>query len=128
MALDATALDQIVAVGRASTRDRDKRAIEWARELQVSLHKAPEDLTVQVKLTPDGCWHKKAIGGKHTACGRPLGGFASRDETYAGELCESCFTTFELIELSRLANDDDLQPADMTSIYDEEGTYPWRKR
>ena len=120
------------AVRRLFDRDRDEVRIETPHEAGGDACTIKqydrENLDVQVRLAPKGLWHKKAIGGKHTACGRPLGGFASRDETYAGELCESCFTTFELIELSRLANDDDLQPADMTSIYDEEGTYPWRKR
>lgn len=56
-----------------------------------------EDLAVQVKLTPDGPWHRKAIGGQHTACGRELGGYATRDDVYDHQLCaEGCFTAFEI--------------------------------
>lgn len=55
------------------------------------------DLEVQVRLAPDDrTWHRKAIGGQYTACGR-LGGYASRDESYEGQLCDDgCFSRFEL--------------------------------
>lgn len=58
--------------------------------------KAPEAPDVHVKLTRTGAWHRKAIGGATTACGRPLGGYAVREETYDGDLCPDCFTAFEI--------------------------------
>lgn len=56
-----------------------------------------EDLTVQVRLAPQGLWHKKAIGGLHTACGDPIiqDWLSLREETYAGDMCPTCFTQFE---------------------------------
>jgi hypothetical protein len=54
-----------------------------------------DDLDVQVKLGPRGLWHKKAIGGNFTACGIPLGGYATRAEDYRGTLCPTCFTAWE---------------------------------
>jgi hypothetical protein len=115
MNLDAN-VDQIVAVGRASTRDEQGRwTHEWTQEVLASTLAPVEDLTVQVKLTLNGCWHRKAIGGKHTACGKPLGGWASRDESYAGLLCEEgCFSPYEMHELARLpaSKDDDYVPSE----------------
>lgn len=59
--------------------------------------RAREDLTVQVKLTRTGVWHRKLIGGGSTACGRPLGGYAVRDESYEGDLCrDGCFSAYEV--------------------------------
>ena len=103
------AVDEIAVVARTTTRDEQGRwTPEWEREQISSLRDNQEDLTVQVKLTLNGCWHKKAIGGRFTACGRPLGGYASRDESYAGNLCEDgCFSQLERLELARLANEDD---------------------
>lgn len=107
---DAVAQDQIVVVGRASSKDLFQL---WEYEQSLSLYLDPQDLTVQVKLGPKGCWHRKAIGGKQTACGRPLGGYASRDESYAGDLCdEGCFSRHELHELARLTDDGEPQPKD----------------
>jgi hypothetical protein len=106
--------DQIAIIGRATTRDEQGRwTPEWTREVLASTLAPAEDLTVQVKLALNGCWHRKAIGGKQTACGRPLGGWASRDESYAGLLCEEgCFSPYEMHELARLAasKDDDYVP------------------
>jgi hypothetical protein len=89
--------------------DVDKaRALAWARALRVSRALPIEDLTVQVKVTPTGPWHRKAIGGHLTACGIRLGGFASRDESYAGTLCQDgCFSRFEReIALTGVPDDD----------------------
>lgn len=57
-----------------------------------------EDLSVHIKLSPLGPWHKKAIGGHRTACGDPvIDNYAIREETYTGtgKLCETCFTPYE---------------------------------
>ena len=63
------------------------------------------DLTMQVKLQPNGVWHRKLIGATHSACGIPMGGWASRDESYLGELCtHGCFSPFEL-ELNRTSKE-----------------------
>jgi hypothetical protein len=105
---DAVPQDQIVVVARTSSRD-----LHWQFEQQLSLRLDPKDLTVQVKLSPKGCWHRKAIGGKQTACGKPLGGYGSRDESYRGDLCtEGCFSRHELHELARLTDDGELPPKD----------------
>ena len=108
MPLDAAAVDQIVVVGRASTRD-----LSWDQDLRHSLRTDPKDLTLQVKLSLKGCWHRKAIGGKRTACGHLLGGYAARDERYTGDLCsDGCFSPYELHELGRLASVDAPLPED----------------
>ena len=89
--------------------DADKvRALAWAREVRASRAIPIEDLTVQVKMTPTGPWHRKAIGGHLTACGVRLGGFASRDESYNGALCQDgCFSRFEReIALTGVPDDD----------------------
>jgi hypothetical protein len=54
-----------------------------------------ENLDVQVRLAPKGLWHKKAIGGFHTACGIAIGDYHTRGESYVGPLCPTCFTPFE---------------------------------
>ena len=74
----------------------------------VSLYES-EDLTVQVRIADaDGnvtCWHRKAIGGKTTACGQPIAYrhyVALRAETYLGHLCsDGCFSDFELLQSRR---------------------------
>lgn len=116
--------DQVVIVGRVSTRERVDHEL-WFHEIKASLRLDPRDLSVQVKLTIDGEWHRKAIGGRRTACGRALGGYASRDESYVGTLCdEGCFSEFERVELARAsdADDDDAHLED-----DETNTPPWAR-
>lgn len=58
-----------------------------------------EDLTVQIR-DDDSIWHRKAIGGLHTACGEPIEtrlGQELRHERYEGRLCRcGCFSKFEL--------------------------------
>ena len=61
---------------------------------------AKKDLTVHVKLAVRGFWHKKAVGGEFTACGEPLGGYATRPEAYEGDMCPTCFTMFERHKLA----------------------------
>jgi hypothetical protein len=108
--IDDVQTDQIVVVGRASTRDRAEHS-NWVCAQLRSLSLDPKDLTVQVKLTIHGEWHRKAIGGKQTACGQSLGGYASRDESYAGMLCEDgCFSPHELLELARLTAGNETVP------------------
>ncbi len=56
-----------------------------------------EDLEVQVRLSPDDFWHRKAIGATHTACGLKMDAYASRDESYEDSLCpDGCYSRFEL--------------------------------
>lgn len=55
-----------------------------------------EDLSVQVKLSMNGEWHKKAVGGVTTACGESMGAYATRDDQYMGKLCTTCFTAYEI--------------------------------
>ncbi len=51
----------------------------------------------QVKASPRGRWCNPAVGRAFTRCGKPLGAYALRDETYLGDLClDGCFTHFEL--------------------------------
>ena len=99
--------DEIGIVERTAS-DADKAALAWARELRASQTIPAEDITVQVKVTPAGPWHRKAIGGHLTACGIRLGGFASRDESYAGTLCQDgCFSRFEReLALTGVPDDD----------------------
>ena len=61
---------------------------------------AKKDLTVHVKLAVRGAWHKKAVGGEYTACGEPLGGYATRPEAYDGDMCLTCFTPFERFKMA----------------------------
>ena len=68
-------------------------------ELEAAAERDLEDLTVQVQLNCQGPWHRKAVGGLFTACGKPIA-FAyalGRHERYEDQLCpEGCFTPFEL--------------------------------
>lgn len=104
--------DEVGIVERPSSDADNARALAlalaWARELRASRAVPVEDLTVQVKVTPAGPWHRKAIGGHLTACGIRLGGFASRDESYVGLLCQDgCFSRFEReIALTGVPDDD----------------------
>lgn len=76
---------------------------------------AKEDLTVHVKLTRVSWWHKKAIGGVFTACGEAIPEtHAMRGEVYEGDMCETCFTVFE-IQLAARANQPD--PRNDASAY-----------
>lgn len=57
-----------------------------------------EDLSVQVQLLMQGPWHRKAVGGLFTACGKPVD-FAyalGRLERYEDTLCADCFSPYEL--------------------------------
>lgn len=57
-----------------------------------------EDLTLQIH-GDDGCWHRKAIGGRDTACGIPINlrlRQNHRTESYEGNLCRNCYSIFEL--------------------------------
>ncbi len=71
-----------------------------------------EDLTVQIHHD-DGCWHRRAIGGTHTACGLPIlrhDHHTPRHETYTDNLCRgpkrdgvgACFSTWELAKSDEL--------------------------
>lgn len=62
----------------------------------IDIYDRPED-DVQVRLNPNGPWHRKAIGGTQTACGYPLGGYATREDSYETPLCElGCYSPHEL--------------------------------
>lgn len=62
---------------------------------------------VHVKIAPRGCWHRMTVDRTRTACGKLLGAYATRDESYAGDLCQDgCFTTYEL-ELAAKAIEDE---------------------
>lgn len=64
-----------------------------------------EDLSVQVKLTMNGEWHRKAVGGHATACGEPMNGYGTRDEQYMGNMCtRGCFSSYELSLIPAPAN------------------------
>ncbi len=69
-----------------------------------------EDLSVQVR-TDGSRWHRRAIGGRATACGAPIErgwDFDLRYETYRGELCtDGCFSKFELAESDRANREDE---------------------
>jgi hypothetical protein len=71
----------------------------------VIVEEQPEEQPVQVKIHGEAEWHRAAVGGADTACGRSL--FADperrfsrvarqRHESYRGPLCRDCFTSFEL--------------------------------
>jgi hypothetical protein len=68
----------------------------------VALYDTDEDLTVQVRI--DGVWHRKAIGGRSTACGQLIHyrHVEPRKESYLGHLCtDGCFSDFELLQSRR---------------------------
>jgi hypothetical protein len=82
-------------------------AFDLDDEMVVDTFDRREDLSVQVKLTPHGEWHRKAVGGARTACGRALGGYATRIEQYMGKLCEDgCFSKWEISQIPTPAPDD----------------------
>jgi hypothetical protein len=67
-----------------------------------------DDLTVQT-LFDSGFWHRRAIGGRYTACGETINHKHAqelRHEAYDGKICrDGCFSMFELA-LSEQANRD----------------------
>ncbi len=69
---------------------------------------SPEDLTLQTQFD-DGTWHRRAIGGRTSACGLTINSRLQqsiRHETYEGKICRGgCFSYFE-IALSEQANRD----------------------
>lgn len=51
---------------------------------------------MQVKLTIKGEWHRPLAGRGRTACGKALGGYATRDDSLLGSLClDGCFAPYE---------------------------------
>lgn len=66
---------------------------------------------MQVRLEPDGDWHREAVGRAATACGERLkpapamgwGGVAVRKDEYSGKPCPHCFTRYELLIWEQLA-------------------------
>ena len=95
--LETVALDSSV-LSHASHLDPDETFV-------VDVLDRREDLDVQVKLAMNGEWHRKAVGGLFTACGRPLGGYAARPEQYDGAMCEhGCFSVYELSLIPTRAN------------------------
>lgn len=68
-------------------------------EMHEVLARNLEDLSVQVRLLHQGPWHRKAIGGLVTACGKHVD-FAhdlGRLERYEDALCtDGCFSQYEL--------------------------------
>lgn len=96
---------------------RNALALTWdggyldvVRSLKPVAERSREDLTVQVQIA--GEWHRRAIGGRYTGCGRYDLAKMYRDhhysdnrhESYEGKLCQgsdghpSCFTPFEHVE------------------------------
>ena len=56
-----------------------------------------DEPVMHVKPGPRDAWHKMLIDRTRTACGKPLGAYATRDESYTGDLCrDGCFSPFEL--------------------------------
>lgn len=51
----------------------------------------------QLKLTPDGLWHRRVWGngGDHTACGLLIGPAVSRDWILDDALCPRCYSEYE---------------------------------
>jgi hypothetical protein len=78
-----------------------------------------EDLTVQVKIAPNGPWHRKIVSGTHTGCGEAFNGAQVRDDQYMGDMCKAgCFSAFELglIPSSPLAPDRANASATVTAL------------
>jgi hypothetical protein len=74
-----------------------------------------QDLEVQTR-SKGSAWHRRAIGGRATACGEPLDPqfhLGLRHESYHGELCrDGCFSAYELA-LSDEANAEDQERFDV---------------
>lgn len=74
----------------------------WGQEPSTATQD-PEEPLVQV-LGDRGLWHRTASGHGHriTACGISVArGTSIRHERYDGNLCEECFTAFELVASAR---------------------------
>lgn len=68
----------------------DAEIAEWADAA------TERETPVQVKLTLKGEWHRPLARRGTTACGQALGGYATRDDSYEGELCKrGCFSQHE---------------------------------
>lgn len=52
--------------------------------------------TTQIRIVPDGEWHRRSAIATETACGLTYGAAAAREYQLAGELCRHCFTPREL--------------------------------
>ena len=75
-------------------------------------------MVMQIRLEPEGAWHRRARGSDtQTACGQPIGGaFVSRDQDKHPEsngLCQDgCWTrheidTGQMAKIAREAEEDD---------------------
>ncbi len=55
-------------------------------------------MAMQIRLVPDGVWHRReqANGHDKTACGLPIFAFAFRDFNFDENLCPKCFTDHEI--------------------------------
>ena len=93
-----TAQELYVAVLSRTTTDALQR-------LHQRWEASREDLTVQQRVD-SSAWHRRAIGGEVTACGKPIDhrvNMGLRHESYLGQLCrEGCFSAFELEMSDRL--------------------------
>lgn len=71
--------------------------VEELREWRDAATPIDEKTLMQVKLTIKGPWHEMRIDRQRTKCGKALGGYATRDASYLGLLCEEgCFSRHEL--------------------------------
>ena len=86
----------------------DHRAIAYAYPYEPDTTVADPDLTMQTQ-DDYGVWHRRAVGGRTTACGVPINTRLQqeiRHEAYDGKICrDGCFSMFELA-LSEQANRD----------------------
>lgn len=51
--------------------------------------------TTQIRIAPDGCWHRRSSIPSETACGASYAVAAVREYELTGELCVHCFTRRE---------------------------------
>jgi hypothetical protein len=51
--------------------------------------------TTQIRIVPDGAWHRRSAIATETACGADYFACAVRDYELVGELCPRCFTPRE---------------------------------
>lgn len=82
----------------------------------------------QIRLVPNGRWHRRSDSSDRTACGELIGSaFMSRDAKLDDNLCETCFTRHEIDTGKMKKLESDLQRDSDPALFhdpDDEPTDP----
>lgn len=82
---------------------------------------------IQIRITPDGVWHRRQHDNGHTACGLEIGAaWHSRDFELDDKLCSKCHTSHERQtgEIIKLEHEEQKYPHDDDDRFDDDPTPP----